>query len=562
MFEKMKTVILGLFLMIPFSVAIAQTDRRITGPISEPITPAVQCPAIGEEYEKMVAQLENIKTSIKDTANCKNVTMQVDDLKKLLDTDRAKVQAILDKAQANPSNTATPAPGTTPFPGTAPVPGAPPAAPVQISGEDAQILRAYSEAMTKKVAGLMDIFVNSNQCFQEDTQPNRIGMLAGLVGDASSLVGTVAGPYGVPIALAGNLIAGFMAGLQDVLNSRAGYDFNKRTDWANYVQNLCTYHSFRDQIDHLLSPGQRSSEITRFNQSLEKQISQMSKVCPECQQMENNFQPNANPDQAIAANSGLVKAANSRFSVPIGSYMLQSLGLRDWIRQELDRMARESAGEWGSASGQYVLIRAKESIEDFLIRMEAPKFLQFQTTQALTDYNEFLDFSSSEGRNLYQAIQQLNPKVITQPIGRMGWSYDPLAYFNSLILSPLNWDILPQNDSASDLLYSWNHFKANSLLNLHTSETTARVALSFCAFFRRTNQYNSTIRSICTAKPFKGLIENYTAMEAKLESNVQTKQDVIPAGLSEYFIDRDPKYSENSIEALIRTVEERKIPNQ
>jgi hypothetical protein len=536
----MKTAIVGLSLVIPFSVSNAQTD----GQNPEPTAAAVQCPAIGEEYEKMVSQLETIKTSIKDTANCKNVTMQVDDLKKLLDTDRAKVQAILDKTETPPVDAN----------------GQP--VPVKLTGEEAQILRSYSESVTKKVASMMDIFLNSNQCFAEDTQANRVGMLAGLVGDASSLVGAVAGPWGTPIALAGNLIAGFITGLQDVLSSRAGYDFNKRADWANYVQNLCTYHSFRDQIDHLLSPGQRTSEMNQLSKSLDGQISQMKKVCPECQTIADNFQPNMDPDTAVSANKELVTAANSRFNVPIGNYMLQSLGLRDWIRQELDRMARESAGEWGSASGQYVLIRAKEAIEDFLIRMEAPKFLDFQTYQAQEDYDEFLQFAGSEGRSLYGAIQQMNPKVITKPISRSGWGYDPIEYFTALILNPLNWDILPQNESASDLVYSWNHYKANSLLNLHTSETTARVALSFCAFFRRTNQYSSQIRSICTAKPFKGLIENYTAMEAKLEANEQTSEDVIPAGLSEFFSDRDSKYSENSIEALIKTIEQRKIPNQ
>ena len=176
------------------------------GGVSQDVTQlyqVAQCPAVGEDYEKMVAKLDTIKAAIKDTGNCKQVTLAVDTLQKLLDEDRQKA---LDIAKSSGEN--------------------------GLSKEDSEFIKNYAEGLTKKVASLSDLFLHSNQCFQEDA-PDPLSSLSGFVGEASSLIGSVAGPWGAPIALAGNVVAGFLSGLNEIMNSRAGYDFTKRDQWMS-----------------------------------------------------------------------------------------------------------------------------------------------------------------------------------------------------------------------------------------------------------------------------------------------------------------------------------------
>ena len=234
----MKVVVLITSLLL--HSLIAQADSPSDDPTQ--LYQVAQCPAIGEDYERMVAKLDTIKAAIKDTGNCKHVTLAVDTLQKLLDEDRQKAIDIVDKSSE-----------------------------AGLSKEDSEFIKKYAEGLTKKVASLSDLFLHSNQCFAEDA-PDPLSSLSGIVGEASSLIGSVAGPWGAPIALAGNIIAGFLSGLNEVMNSRAGYDFSKRDQWMSYVQNLCTYHTYREQVESLLDPVGRLSQLRTLQAKLEAQI--------------------------------------------------------------------------------------------------------------------------------------------------------------------------------------------------------------------------------------------------------------------------------------------------
>ncbi len=491
--------------------------------------PLVTCPSIGEEYEQMISKLEAIKASVKDTGNCRNVVMQVDSLKKLLDEDRPKVMEIVNRGTETP-----------------------------LTAAQAELVKKYAEGMTTKVASLYDLFTNSNQCFQEDAQGNRLSSLASFVGEASTLVGSVSGQYGAPIALAGNLIAGFLTGLDSFNKTRAGYDFKIRSHWTNYVQNLCTYHSFQGQIEHLLNPAEQVANLMKLDSVLSSQIQKLSQVCTDCKKISETYQPGMTEEAARQAAGALVQAADSKNSTPYGSYTLQNLGLREWIKDEVSRIEREASGDWGNASGQFILGRAQQEIEDFLINREAPKFLAYQTAQAQADYREFLGFVSGEGRAVYLMLEQSNKNIISRPLARGGFSANPLDYFESLVLSPLNWQLLPDTVEAEDMQYSWNHFRMRSLMDLRSSETSARVALSFCAFFKRTHQYSSAIRATCANPQFQVLAKEFSQILLKVQQSRETRTENV-SNLSEFNLEDGRDFSRTPLEALTKSIKDRRI---
>ncbi len=503
-----------------------------TNPDLGKMFPVLQCPAVGEEYASMIGKLETIKTSIKDKGNCKNVELQVDTLKKLLDDDRQKVLDIVAKGKDVP-----------------------------LSEVDSDLVRKYAESLTKKVASLNDLFLNGNQCFSEDASGKQLGALAGFVGEASTLIGSVAGPYGVPIALAGNVIAGFLTGLDQVLKSRAGFDFSKRDQWQSYVQNLCTYNSFRGQIDHLLDPGTRIEKLKVLRTKLENQLAAMSGQCSECQKIAEMVQqaPGADAATIMQLVGSDVAAADQQFAKPYGTYTVQNIGLRNWATQEIDRMEAEAATEWGNASGQYLLTRAKQQIEDFLMTREAPQFLNFQVKQALADSRQFTIYINQNGREIYSGIEQIDPKAITYPV-TFGWTTtDPLEVFRSLVLRPINWEALPANDVVSEAHDSWANFRATSLLNLRTSQTTAKVAQAFCSFFKNTEQYSSAIRAQCSAPDFKALVIQQVGLDKEISqikhTDIQQSRLINPAVLDRQVFAKDP------IDSITKTIEARAIGN-
>lgn len=516
--------VLGLFF------AVNAHAGNLTSQVNQ-IFPVLQCPAVTEEFATMISKLETIKTSIKATANCQNVVLQVDSLQKLLDDDRQKVLDIVSSSQEQ-----------------------------GLTAEQSKIVKDYAEGLTKKVASLNDLFLNSNQCFSEDANKNQLASLAGFVGEASQLVGSVSGPWGAPIALAGNVVAGFLTGLDAVLKSRAGYDFDNRAQWLSYVQNLCTYHSYREQIAHLIDPAGRIHELKVLKGKLEAQISAMTNSCEECRTIASNFNSQStllNVQSMRELVDKEVRAADAKFSKPYGSYTLQNLGLRDWVTGEIKRMEKEAAGEWGNASGQYILTRAKDEIEDFLIRREAPKFLDFQVARGLSDYYAFRGFVADEGQGLYNSILQTNTGALTATVPR-GWGTDPISYFNALILNPIHWDKLIQTEAGQDLQFSWNHFRAQSLLALRTSQTTTRVAQSFCSFFKHTDQYNSDIRSACANPQFKDLVAQQTQLDQEI-GKAKAWSPSLTTLEAEPIVADDANLAMDAVEALTKTIELRGV---
>lgn len=452
--------------------------------------PVLQCPGIGEEYEKMLTRLDAIRASIKSGANCQNVAMKVKSLEDLVTTDRERVLGIVNQGQQS------------------------------LSREQAQQVREYAENVTKKIASLMDLFLNSNQCFEEDQSDKQLRQLAGFVNEASQLVGSLTGPWGTPIAIAGNVIAGFLTGMDQVLQSRVGYDFRQRDQWINYVENLCTYHSYTDQIQHLLDRNGAFTRLDQLKLRLMARLESLAKVCPECRNIAIHYQSQRNLTEK-ELNEHLrpqILAANAHFAKPLGSYTLQSLGILDWVIEEIQRLDREAKSYWGAVSGRHMLSRAKEQIESFLISREAPRFLNHQLNQSSMDYHAFRGFIASEGRNLYYKLQQSQPSLIRVPVANVTWS-SAEDLFRSLVVYGPPADKI-QNE---ELKFTYRHFVTQSLNQFRSAQASLHVLQSFCVFFKQANYYHSGIRDYCQASSLEKLADTESKLEQELKAQHETQ---------------------------------------
>lgn len=490
----------------------------------KPLFQVLSCPAIGGEYDQMIAKLDAIKTAIKKDANCANVELQVKTLQDLVTKDRETVMNIVDASNGAP-----------------------------LTEDQSKIVRDYAENVTKKVAALNDLFTASNYCFRSDQPANQISALAGFVGEASQLVSSLAGPWGAPIAIAGNVIAGFMTGLDAIYKTRAGFDFSKPEQFKTYVNSLCTYHTYREQIGHLLNPAEHLHELSQLQARLDSQISIMSNRCSDCRSIASQFevQKTQSPNTLSSLFAQEISRANHSFEKPYGTYMLESLGLREWVQKEINRLSREANGYWSDATGRHLLSQAKDDIEDFLITREGPKFLNFGAGQSRKDYAAFQSFVATEGRPLYQAFQQANPNLL--PGGKTGWGWgaDPMSYFDSLLLNPIDWSLTgPQTE---ELQYQWSHFRDQGVERFRNAQTTLQVVQTFCEFFRHASLYNEDIRQICTNQSFTRLVSEEDSVAKKL-------LDVGIWGAAEPMVENNDLYL-NRVEALTKTIELRGIQN-
>ncbi|MBX3022172.1 MAG: hypothetical protein KF799_10905 [Bdellovibrionales bacterium] len=460
---------------------------------NKPLFPVLACPAVGDEFEKMISKLDSIKTSIREDANCRNVQLKVDDLQKLVTDDRQRIMDIVGNAQGAP-----------------------------LSADQTLAVKNYAESVTKKVAALNDLFSQSNYCFKDDNPDNQLSSLAGFVGEAANLVGSVSGPWGTPIALAGNVIAGFMTGLDQIFKSRAGYDFDKSEQWVSYVQSLCTYHGYREQIEHLLNPKGRLAQLQSLKNKLDFQIEVMGRDCSDCREIMDTYSahPGASPDSLTDQLAAQIAKANNSNAKPYGSYMLQSLGLRDWATSEMKRVQKESASYWSDAAGRHLLTKAKNDIEEFLIGKQGAKFLSHGVSNARTDYSNFMFTVGREGRQVYASMVRNHRELLNGRVDGVAWS-SPIELFRALIIEPLDWNLLPASQQRDELQFVWTHFRDQSLDSLRTSVASTQMVQSFCSFFKHSGFYSPAIRSQCNGIYFKRQIEDQNALMSELiEANI------------------------------------------
>ncbi|HMN67070.1 MAG TPA: hypothetical protein PKC28_00895 [Bdellovibrionales bacterium] len=491
--------------------------------------PVLECPAVGEEYEKMLSKLEAIKVSIKEDANCEDVAKEVKSLKQIVVNEREKVVTMIDERKAA---------------------GEP------LTEQETKQLRTYAEDVTKKVSALNDLFLTANYCFREDQTDGQLATLASFVGEASELVGSVSGPWGTPIALAGNIVAGFLTGMDQVLKARQGYDFSKREQWMSFVQNLCTYHSYRDQIDHLLNPAARVSQLAALKTALDSQLKLMKERCPECRDIEAAY--DSEKGEPLSEYTRLnIQSADHRFARPYGTYTIQNLGIRDWVTREIARIEKEAQSYWSDVSGRNLLYLAKKQIEEFLLQKEAPRFLDFQAAQARRDYNSFIGFSQQEGRDVYDLIDSIEPKALSPESVYPSFS-DPLGYFRALVIKPVNFALLPRGENTDDTKFAWVHFRDQSLTKFRAAQTSAQVVQSFCSFFKHAGQYSPDIRGVCGAKGMRGLLEAEHKVERELSAAKITDHVGIPFQVTPDF-DQEVIFSMSRLESLNKMIMSRDL---
>lgn len=421
--------------------------------VSAGVAAETTCPAVGSEYTELLSKLSGIQTAIKSDRNCKDVALNVKSLSDLIIKDRQRVLQIIEDSQGQP-----------------------------LTAEESKIVQDYAENLTTKVAALNDLFSQSNYCFRDDQPEQQLAALASFVGEASQLLSTLSGPWGTPIALAGNVVAGYLTGLNKVFKSRAPeYDFSKPELWSNYVRDLCTYFGYREQVVHLLHPQERIKQLNELKSRLDTKIENL--------QITDSF------------------------------HTVQNLAWRDWIVKEIARIQRENETYWGDSSGRYLLAQAKSEIEDVLIERRAPQFIEYDIKKSSHDFDEFRNFLAQEGQALYKTIEHADRRILTHHISparlALRW-VNAISYFEALVIHALDFDWLIEGPQKDDLKFSAQHFREQSLERLVQAQTSVRMTQSFCDFFRHAGFYTSAVRQQCTSDQLTGLLAEQKALRDQL----------------------------------------------
>lgn len=436
----------------------------------------LKCPAVPQAYTQMLTELSVLKTAIKRDAACAPVQSEVKSLESLLGDRRTTVVELIKKNKTEP-----------------------------LQERELDEVRLYVEDVTKKVFATAELLDRNKNCFSEDNQALGLSDLASITLDATALAKTVAGPWSAPIAIGGQALAGIMQGLDKVVKSRRGYDFNKLEQRQSYVQSLCTYYNYRSDIENLLFPDQRVAQLRSLDYALKTGLNGMVQSCPECRQISELSKA---PAQQTPANTGtingLATSADAAYKLPLGSITVKTISSMSWVRGELNRIAEEMEGD--VSIGRDLVSEIKSDIDQFLFDKEAPRFIRFQNKKATDLFHDFRSYVVSEAGSLIMAAGD----TIALPMGSL-YDMNELDIINQVrsLKGPLT------ATKQTNLVSRITEFERRTADLLARTRLAMDVQVTYCQFFQRAGLYNSGIQYACEGGSSVNLVEALKKLEQK-----------------------------------------------
>jgi hypothetical protein len=473
----------GAFFMKSIFTVAFSTILIPTIALAEPTVALLKCPAVPEAYSKMLTDLSVLKTAIKKDAACEPVQQEVSSLENLLGERRKSVLELIEKNKAEP-----------------------------LSERETKVIRTYVEDITSKVFSTAELLSRNNYCFEEDRKKLGLNDLASITLDATSLATMVAGPWAAPIAIGGQVLAGVFSGLHKVMSSQTGYDFQKLEQRQSFVQNLCAYYNYRQDIENNLYPKRRVNQLLQLRKSLDASLLLLEKNCVECKgiadlslRSEGNF----------TSVKKLAKETNGAYEKPLGTFTVQTIASLQWVDQEVDRLVDESADEAGI--GRDFVSEMKADIDRFLFERESPRFLDFQTNKAINLYSAFSNYV------LYEAseIARASSPYTDLPYNAFYFTTeaDALKLVSSLV-RPL------AQKGQSNIIHRIEDFERQATDLLERATLAVEVRNSYCNFFRKASLYNSKLQYSCEGRKAQSLLSSIESLK-DLQEKPQSMTDLL-----------------------------------
>lgn len=317
--------------------------------------PSAFCPDVNRRFEELNEKLSTLKASIKKDAKCSDEQIKVDNFSEVVEKGRGEFWNLVNKGRQQ-----------------------------SLSEAEANQITGYIENLTKAGAAITDLILGSS-CFKDDKKNFvSIELVASLISEATAALGTVRGPYGPMITMAGKITANLIVSIDKIVRSRQAYDFTNADQRKVLVKTMCSYNGFRREIDEISRVDSATRDMTNYQDALHRQIKGIINACPECKSIVEQYNKDylAGADYVRKPISELqimlaaqIKPADDRFLSPLGSQVVVASRSFVWAQDELNRLNR-NISDIGDVERDRV-IKMQDVIEDFFFVKWLPKLVEY-----------------------------------------------------------------------------------------------------------------------------------------------------------------------------------------
>jgi len=423
----------------------------------------LRCPTVGKDFSQMISQLEVLQDKIKKDANCGQLAQNFEKIK-YLSGDRRKdfLEAV---SKINGGATLSDA-------------------------EMEKKVLSYAEDVTVASASLATLLSQSDQCFGEQDLNTSLSTLSSFVNEASTLLSTVAGPWGPALSVGGKVVAGFLTGVNKFIQSLPGYDFKDKKEWQGYVETLCSFHEQQDEIAALIHPDKAIRDLNQLNSVVSLELQDLIASSRQAPELLRSFESEDNE-----ALSRITNEMNEETKSTMGMKAIQLLAAQKWILNRIENIEVEMKDPL--APGQYLVQKQKDEIEAFLVHREGPKFISFQIKEAVSAMSSLNTFINYNGVRLYMNLIQLDPNLLPENAPNFAW-VQPEVALKALLEVDGN-KLLGKGLREENFVSELQYFRKEVESRWDSLNLAYGVKSSFCEFFKRAGYYSSGISGSCSS---------------------------------------------------------------
>lgn len=416
----------------------------------------LRCPTVGKDYSQMISDLHALQDKISKDANCGKLKENLEKIGQLSGDRRSQFLETISKINSG--------------------------AEVRDKEMSDRVIK-YAEDVTVAAGSLATLLTQSDQCFGKQDLSTSLFTLSAFVNEASTMLSTVAGPWGPALAIGGKVVSGFLSGVDKFIKSIPGYDFKDKKDWQGYVETLCSFHEQQDEINALIHPEVAIQNLNQLNSKIEVQISRALDQVPQGNELFTSFQERNHEKLRLHSKNTL------------GLQAVRLMTAQRWILQRIENIEVEANDPL--APGQYLVQKQRDEVEEFLISRQGPKFINFQMKEARNALSHLDDLIQRDGTYLYALIQSLSSdKESLRPAPV--WP-TPEEVLNTLLQTDET-QFFGKGLKEEQIYSSLSYFKREISKRWDAVSFSYGVKTSFCEFFRRAGYYSSGISSSCSAR--------------------------------------------------------------
>lgn len=430
----------------------------------EPLT----CPTIGKDYSQMLSKLQGLQDKISKDANCEKLKRDLERIGYLSGERREKFLEVIEKIKKGE----------------------------KVRDKDMKkYVLEYVESITVATGGLSLMLSGSAQCFGRQKPTDTLFALSSFVNEASTLLSTVAGPWGPALAIGGKIAAGFLSGVKSFIESRPGFDFHEKEEWQGYIETLCSFHEQQDEIYALIHPEKAKQELSQLQGQLDVQVKIMKSQIIQSDQLVLYF--DKENDEGILQTQQLI---NTETGSTMGLKLTRLLTAERWLVNRVNQIEKEATDPL--APSRFLVQKYRDEIETFMIDREAPRFIDHQLNETNHAIRDFDRFASRDGRLLYNQIKQLRKERALKH-DTIGWRRSPqqpdVSIFKILetIINVDPEEFYEMGGEAEDVGASILFFQRELQQKWDAVQLGYGVKQSFCTFFRKAGYLTQRLRGQC-----------------------------------------------------------------